>query len=374
MKNLLPQLPSPPPNKTGWPWTEETNPPPYDEALPYPKISIITPSFNQGAFIEETIRSVLLQNYPCLEYIVIDGGSTDETVGIIKQYAPWITHWVSEKDRGQSHAINKGLLQYTGEVCNWINSDDLLLPGALHKVAAHFRALPDTTGVIHGGVEVFRDGVVLATNFLYAAPGFERYITDLVFSQPAAFVRRPYLSEVGLLNESLHYGMDYDLFARLACVCDFQPVNDLFAKYRLHRESKTVASNEKFRADRNRAFFSLCRFLGGNDIPEGIAHFLPELKSTPALPVDYSFVPRKDVLAKANKRKILFYFLADTLKHFYWFDRRSEARTLLKKMKAEFPKAWFAEDRKTEKVVQKLQLPETALRLLKSIKRLAARR
>jgi len=97
---------------------------------------LITPSFNQGADIEETIRSVLLQGYPNLEYIIIDGGSSDETVDIIKKYAPWITYWVSEPDQGQSDAINKGLARATGEWVNWLNSDDFLLPGALSALVA----------------------------------------------------------------------------------------------------------------------------------------------------------------------------------------------------------------------------------------------
>src|SRR5436190_18724174 len=121
----LSEIPPPPPGKTGWPWNEETPPPeimPDDRALP--RVSIITPSFNQGRFIEETIRSVLLQGYPNLEYIIIDGGSTDDSLEIIRKYDPWITLWVSEKDRGQSHAINKGLSKATGEILCWLNSDD----------------------------------------------------------------------------------------------------------------------------------------------------------------------------------------------------------------------------------------------------------
>jgi glycosyltransferase involved in cell wall biosynthesis len=105
----------------------------------WPKISIVTPSFNQGQYIEETILSVLSQNYPNLEYIIIDGGSTDDTVEIIKKYESRITYWVSEPDRGQSHAINKGLQKCTGEIFNWLNSDDWYMPGALFDVANAFR-------------------------------------------------------------------------------------------------------------------------------------------------------------------------------------------------------------------------------------------
>ena len=111
------ELPSPPPGKRGWPWTEDSPqlPDTMPDGSPWPKISIVTPSLNQGPFIEETIRSVLLQGYPNLEYIIMDGGSTDESIEIIKKYEPWLAYWESEPDRGQSHAINKGFQRASGD-------------------------------------------------------------------------------------------------------------------------------------------------------------------------------------------------------------------------------------------------------------------
>src|SRR5213592_2149932 len=129
----LVDLPAPPWGKSGWPWTVEspqltdTRP----DGYPWPRISIVTPSYNQGQFIEETIRSVLLQGYPNLEYIVIDGGSTDESIAILRKYEKWIAHWVSERDKGQSEAINKGFAQATGEIFAWLNSDDVYERGAI---------------------------------------------------------------------------------------------------------------------------------------------------------------------------------------------------------------------------------------------------
>ncbi|HEX3883730.1 MAG TPA: glycosyltransferase family 2 protein [Stellaceae bacterium] len=122
----LAELSPPPAGKTGWPWTVETPqlPPARPDGSPWPRISIVTPSYNQGQFIEETIRSVLLQGYPDLEYIIIDGASTDQSVDIIKKYQPWLTHWVSEKDRGQAHAINKGFARASGQIGAYLNSDD----------------------------------------------------------------------------------------------------------------------------------------------------------------------------------------------------------------------------------------------------------
>ena len=128
----LHELPPPPRGRNGWPWTEESTPlEKLSDGGQYPRISIVTPSFNQGTFIEETIRSVLLQGYPDIEYFVLDGGSTDNSVDIIKKYSRWIQFWVSEPDGGQSAAINRGLRMGSGFCATWINSDDLLCKDAL---------------------------------------------------------------------------------------------------------------------------------------------------------------------------------------------------------------------------------------------------
>ena len=139
----LKDLPLPPPEKLEWPWTEQSEP--LSERIPdnseWPRISIVTPSYNQGQFIEETIRSVLLQGYPNLEYIIIDGGSTDNSVEIIRKYEPWLTYWVSQPDKGQTDAIQKGFNLSTGVVWNWLNSDDLLEPNALQQMYYYSRSL-----------------------------------------------------------------------------------------------------------------------------------------------------------------------------------------------------------------------------------------
>ncbi len=125
------------PGKTGWPWTHtpQNTQAVTTEGRHWPKISIVTPSFNQGQFLEETIRSVLLQGYPNLEYIIIDGGSTDNSLEIIKRYEPWLSYWVSERDQGQTEALNKGFASASGEWMAWLNSDDIYLPGTLMKIA-----------------------------------------------------------------------------------------------------------------------------------------------------------------------------------------------------------------------------------------------
>jgi cellulose synthase/poly-beta-1,6-N-acetylglucosamine synthase-like glycosyltransferase len=145
----LSDLPPPPPRTFGWPWTAQTT-----AALgslgagqSLPKITVITPSFNQGRFIEETIRSVLLQHYPNLEYLIYDAGSSDGSVEAIRKYEPWLTFWVSEQDRGQAHAINKGLARASGEIVAWLNSDDTYRPGALAAAAAAATRHPDAAVV-----------------------------------------------------------------------------------------------------------------------------------------------------------------------------------------------------------------------------------
>src|SRR5579863_7058205 len=148
----LADLPPPPDGKTGWPWTEESPsmPPCRTDGTAWPRISIVTPSYNQGEFIEETIRSILLQGYPDLEYFVLDGGSTDGSVDVIRKYQPWLTWWDSGKDDGQTDAINRGLQKSSGQLFNWINSDDMLLPNGLFEIASAFRGRPVAAPIITG--------------------------------------------------------------------------------------------------------------------------------------------------------------------------------------------------------------------------------
>jgi cellulose synthase/poly-beta-1,6-N-acetylglucosamine synthase-like glycosyltransferase len=160
----LAMLPPPPPGKTGWPWTEESTRLPDDPgtAASWPRVTIVTPSFNQGQFIEETIRSILLQGYPDLEYFVLDGGSTDGTVAILERYAEWIDFWVSEPDGGQSAAINRGLRMGSGASATWINSDDMLCRNALSTHATRYAYRDDT---VYAGdcINVDAEGRVLFT-------------------------------------------------------------------------------------------------------------------------------------------------------------------------------------------------------------------
>lgn len=246
----LAELPPPPDGRTGWPWTVETPrlPPARPDGSPWPRISVVTPSYNQGQFIEEAIRSILLQGYPDLEYIVIDGGSTDQSVEIIKKYEPWLTHWVSEKDRGQAHAINKGLVNVTGELFNWINSDDLLIFDALAIVGA----VADDEYTVAGGVENFGQGEpALITNKNLVSEKIISGDPEAVFHQPGFWWSIVKLRKIGNLDDSFNFTFDLDLVIRYVTIFPrIIYVNAFIAKFRLHRNSKTVSLQDKFHEER----------------------------------------------------------------------------------------------------------------------------
>ena len=203
-------------DRVGWPWTQES--PRLPETMPngllWPKVSIVTPSYNQSQFIEETIRSVLLQGYPDLEFIVIDGGSTDGSVEIIRHYAPWISYWKSERDRGQSHAINKGIKRCTGQVVHWINSDDLLLPSALSTVAESFANVPESR-LVTGQARLI-DGQSRAIGHLNGSfSSWSDFVTRRCnIAQVASFFDRGLFDELGVIDERIEYSMDSDILLR----------------------------------------------------------------------------------------------------------------------------------------------------------------
>lgn len=215
--------------------------------LELPRISIITPSYNQGNFIEETIQSVLSQNYPNLEYIIIDGGSTDNTVEIIKKYESKITYWVSERDRGQTHAINKGLARATGDIIAYLNSDDYYLPDTLFKVANYFRQHPETD-LLHGRCRYVNEQNEKIGEQFGSITQFEE-IVDLwgvwwrkqQFVQPEVFWSRRISDRIGAFNESLYYVMDYEYWCRILRAGG--KVNSIDAELTCFRFTSTQKSN-----------------------------------------------------------------------------------------------------------------------------------
>ena len=205
------------------------------------KISVVTPSFNQGGYLEATLRSLLSQNYRDLELIVIDGGSTDQSVAIIRRYAPFLSHWESEKDRGQSHALNKGFAHVHGEIWTWLNSDDLLEPGVLRRVADVFAEDPEA-GVVYGDcVYVGQDGETVMEKFPGEPYSRLRHLAHRFIAQPSCFFRTSMVPPA--VREDLHYCMDYDLWLKLADRgVKFHYVPEVFSRYRMHDASKSVGA------------------------------------------------------------------------------------------------------------------------------------
>lgn len=214
-----------------------------------PRISVIVPSYNQGEFIEETIVSVLGQNYPDLELIVIDGGSTDRTLEILKRYGDQII-WVSEPDDGQTEAINKGLKMATGEVVAFLNSDDIYLPESLDHVGQHFVINPHSKVVTGICVIIDREGnrtrklIEAYKKFWLRFGGRNTLLVLNYISQPATFWKRSLIEEIGLLDENLEYTMDYDYWLRISEKYPIDRIYQKLAGFRVHDSSKTISSNE----------------------------------------------------------------------------------------------------------------------------------
>jgi hypothetical protein len=245
----LRDLPPPPAGKTGWPWTEESVP--AADKLPgaLPRISVVTPSFNQGCFLEETIRSVLLQGYPDLEYIVIDGGSTDQSVEIIQKYEKWLVYWVSEKDSGQAHAINKGFTRATGEISAYLNSDDVFCPNAFGTAVSFLNSRPEAA-LAYGDCQIIDE--LSKVNDLMLAPEFD--LSELLFRcyipQPATFWRQAKMKAAGDFNAGMHFAFDYEMWLRMAAAGQtFSHVPLSLAQHRKTEGTKTVSRPEAFTAE-----------------------------------------------------------------------------------------------------------------------------
>ena len=212
-----------------------------------PKITVITPTLNQCDYIEQTIHSVLSQNYPNLEYIVMDGGSTDSTLEILKKYEGRL-HRISEKDRGQSHAINKGLRMASGEVVAFLNSDDYYEPGALLKVGKFFKGHPEAgwlTGkcrTLNSEGKEIRKLITLYKNFWLKTKSYQVLLVLNYISQPATFWRKNVIDAVGEFDETLRYAMDYDYSLRVGSQFKLWILDDTLASFRIHPSSKAGSS------------------------------------------------------------------------------------------------------------------------------------
>ena len=270
----LEDLPNPPAGKTGFPWTEQSQPLP--DRLPdgseYPRISIVTPSYNQGMFLEETIRSVLLQGYPNLEYIIMDGGSTDESVEIIKKYESFLTYWVSERDRGQTDAINRGLSHVTGDIFTWLNSDDIYTPNVLSTIAQTFQAQPFS--ICYGKSEfVDADGQFLFDWNYVQNLNVSRVIAENLVPQPSCFLNTQVFKDHGLLDEQFQYAFDYEYWVRLLLEgTEIQSIPMVFSKYRLHDLSKTKSARSRFDSDMERIHQKILKTHNSTVVKRAVAY------------------------------------------------------------------------------------------------------
>lgn len=249
----LTDLPPAPPGRSGWPWTEagqvSTHP---AGSRRWPRISIVTPSFNQGEFLEETIRSVLLQGYPNLEYVIIDGGSTDGSREIIENYAPWLSYWISEPDRGQYDGLNKGFARTSGEIMAWLNSDDKYAPNAFTAIGEIFSQLPAVEWVT--SIRPIRWGADGRRRWCRTLPGYSHeafrraeYVVGVGhfstgwIQQESTFWRRAlWQAGGGRLDDSLQMAGDFDLWARFYDHASLYGVACRLGGFRQHSDQKTA--------------------------------------------------------------------------------------------------------------------------------------
>jgi glycosyltransferase involved in cell wall biosynthesis len=249
----LSNLPQPPPGKIGWPWTEECPQLPdlRPDGTPWPRISIVTPSYNQGQYIEETIRSILLQGYPDLEYIIMDGGSKDATTVILNKYSKFLKYWESSSDEGQADAINKGISHATGEVFNFINSDDLVARNGLALVGTLF----EPNVVLATGIEKFSEcgkSIIIFNENIHL-----KSLLGLESEKPAIWhglgIWFPLkeIHQTGKFDASLHYFFDYDILIRRILMLgnDINHVNIVTTCFRDNQDSKSANHPIKFREE-----------------------------------------------------------------------------------------------------------------------------
>jgi len=210
-----------------------------------PLVSIVTPSYNQAQFLERTICSVLDQDYPHIEYLIVDGGSTDGSVEIIKRFAPKLGWWTSEPDYGQTEAINKGFTQARGQIFAWLNSDDTYLPNAVSEAVAYLQANPEV-GMVYGDANFIDEQDRLIGKFPARQTDLKKLQRGYVhIPQQAVFFRAELWKRVGPLDSSFYFAMDYDLWVRLAKISKLQYFPHTWANFRLHLGAKTIQSDEQ---------------------------------------------------------------------------------------------------------------------------------
>jgi glycosyltransferase involved in cell wall biosynthesis len=260
----LKELPPPPEGKTGWPWTAESQrlPDRMPDGSPWPRISIVTPSLNQGQFIEETIRSVLLQGYPDLEYILMDGGSKDDSLSIIKKYHKWLAYWESKADRGQAHAINKGFQKSSGNIVAWINSDDFYVRAALADLSSLFSRFPLIKSFYGDLLEVNEASALVQEIKSHDSFDLMTLFGWMRCPQPACFWKRSVFSEIGYLNEEMHFVFDLEFWIRVGLQFHSLHIAKPLANLRLHKNTKTSTQTLSFDIESGEMYRRFCEAHG----------------------------------------------------------------------------------------------------------------
>jgi glycosyltransferase involved in cell wall biosynthesis len=218
----------------------------------FPKMSIITPSYNQGQFIDRTIQSVMKQKVPDLEYIIVDGGSGDNTLDILRRYNSRVT-WISEKDHGQADAVNKGILMSSGEIIGWLNSDDIYYPGALLFVLSFFKKHPEID-VVYGDADIIDVEDRIIESYSTEDWDYERLKEVCFICQPSVFFRRKIIDKAGVLDERLQYCMDYEFWFRLGAITPFVKLPRRLAGSRMYPQNKTMGARVAVHKEVNNMF------------------------------------------------------------------------------------------------------------------------
>lgn len=210
-----------------------------------PTVTVVTPSYNQADYLEETIRSVLNQSYSYLEYIIVDGGSTDGSVEIIRKYSDKLAWWISEPDQGQTDAINKGFAKANGDILAWLNSDDTYLEGAISEAVDYLEANPEV-GMVYGDANLINDDGIILGRFPARQTDFRKLMRGFVhIPQQAAFFRAQLWHQVGPLDPTFYFAMDYDLWVRLSQLSTLHYHPRLWANFRLHGGAKSLEADDR---------------------------------------------------------------------------------------------------------------------------------
>lgn len=233
-----------------------------------PLVSVVTPAYNQGKFLRDTIESVLTQDYPNIELMVLNDGSTDNTEDILKEYTGRI-YWETQKNMGQTATINKGWRNTKGEIITWLNSDDTYLPGAVRAGVEYLVAHPETGIVFADSIFTKADGTPLERTRPLPPFDYYRFVTNCEnpIPQPSSFIRRSVMEKAGELDPSYYYFMDWDFWLRAGLFCKIEYIPELWSTYRLHAESKTVAQAKKAAPE---LAYMYNKYFSRDDIPADI--------------------------------------------------------------------------------------------------------